>query len=197
MGGGRHFSNTGRCWEIHLRDADSEALAAEKRNLVSEESPLAANQKMMSDQAAILRFTGKAADAASEDQRAADEKTRVDAIQAKINDFSGKLADRAQSLHDQGEGAWIPPDRRWQSSRRRGPPPGHGPRAGHKPSPRYAHREKMLKKLGQQRSDIDLRPSRATKATAWPQRRLACRFRPSHLCTRPPGKCRGRWAVGH
>jgi hypothetical protein len=94
-------STTGRCWEVRLRDNESEKLAAEKENLAKENSPLLAEEKMLRDRVSILQLKGKTGDAALEEQKADDKKIRIDAITAQMNAINAQLADRAKKFHDQ------------------------------------------------------------------------------------------------
>jgi len=94
-------SNTGRCWEVRLRDKDSEQLAGEKEKLQKENSPLIADEKMLRDRAAILKRGGDSNAAAREEEKADGKKVRVDEINARIDIIDKKLTGRADKFHEQ------------------------------------------------------------------------------------------------
>ncbi len=95
------FSDTGRGWEIRLRDKDSEQLASEKEKLEKERSPLIARQKMLADKAANLVLSGQSSEAAQAVQEAAAKKDRIAEITTQIDALGAKLGARAQSFRDQ------------------------------------------------------------------------------------------------
>ncbi len=94
-------SNTGRCWEVRLRDKDSEKLAAEKAALNKENSPLIAREKMLRDKAAIHNREGKTSDAAAEVLAADVKKARIAAISGRIDAINAQLNARAEKFHEQ------------------------------------------------------------------------------------------------
>ena len=92
------ISDTGRAWEIRLRDPRSEELAAEKDKLAKENSPLVAEDKMLRDEISSLQKEGRTREAAADEKKAeADEKriaeikTRTDAIQAELKSRADKF----------------------------------------------------------------------------------------------------------
>jgi len=95
------ISSTGRCWEIRLRDKDSEKLATERDGLTAESSPLVAEEKMVQDKVSALKLHGKTSDASAEERKGADEEVRIDALKARIDDINTQLASRAKKFHDQ------------------------------------------------------------------------------------------------
>ena len=95
------FSDTGRGWEIRLRDKDSEKLASEKEKLEKERSPLISQQKIISDKATTLVLAGQSAEAAQAVQEAAGKKDRIAEITTQIDALGAKLDVRAQSFRDQ------------------------------------------------------------------------------------------------
>lgn len=92
-------SNTGRCWEIRLRDAGSQELEAERDDLTAENAPLLANEKMLRDDILILKNKHKTD--AGDERKAAAEQTRIDALNAKIDTITATLDARAKNFHDQ------------------------------------------------------------------------------------------------
>ena len=92
-------NNTGRAWEIRLRDADSQKLEEERDDLNAENSPLLADEKMLRDDILILKSQNKTDDAA--ERKAAAEQTRIDAITAKTDALTVKLDARSKNFHDQ------------------------------------------------------------------------------------------------
>ena len=95
------FADTGRGWEIRLRNKDSEQLATEKENLAKERSPLSAQEKMLSDKAAELTQAGKSAEAENIRREAAVKKARVAELTAQIDALGEKLDARSQAFRAQ------------------------------------------------------------------------------------------------
>jgi hypothetical protein len=94
-------SDTGRCWEVRLRDKESEILASEKENLTKENSPLLADEKMLQDKILILQRQSKNDDAATVQKEAADMETRIEAINSRIDAINTQLTARAAKFHDE------------------------------------------------------------------------------------------------
>lgn len=91
--------NHGRCWELRLRDNDSEKLAAEKEGLEKHRSPLITEEKMIRDKADALKAAGKPADAVL--QKADAEKKQIDQLTEAIKKVDAGLASRAENLRKQ------------------------------------------------------------------------------------------------
>jgi Na+/melibiose symporter-like transporter len=94
-------SRTGRCWEVRLRDNDSQKLAAEEDSLNAEASPLLANEKMDRDQAAIFRHEGQVKAAEASEAKAGKMDTRIAKINARISTLGIQLTDRSNKFHQQ------------------------------------------------------------------------------------------------
>ncbi len=92
-------NSTGRCWEIRLRDTDSQKLANERDSLEAENTPLLADEKMLRDAITVRREKGK--DTATDEQKAAAKQVRIDALSARINADTAQLDTRAKAFHDQ------------------------------------------------------------------------------------------------
>jgi Na+/melibiose symporter-like transporter len=95
------YAQTGRSWEIRLRDKESQALAIERENLKTQDSPLIADEKMMRDQAAVLRLAGKSDAALAQEEKADAVKKRESTLDAKIDSINGQLKKRSDAFHDQ------------------------------------------------------------------------------------------------
>jgi Na+/melibiose symporter-like transporter len=94
-------AKTGRAWEIRLRDPDSEKLAAQKQALETEESPLAADEKMLRDRVSILQLKGQAADASGVQRSADADGVRVKKLDGEISALGAQLTARAENFHSQ------------------------------------------------------------------------------------------------
>lgn len=96
--------DSGRCWEVRLRNKDSEQLVAEKEKLNKESSPLLAQEKMLRDSAETLKV-GNKLEAAMRKQQQADEK-RVGAgqLMSRVKDIDKELASRAVKFQQQAAG---------------------------------------------------------------------------------------------
>jgi hypothetical protein len=93
------ISSTGACWEIRLRDYNSQKLAEERDRLTSENAPILADEKLLLDRIAIRKREG--ADASSEQQKWTDDEVRSKATDAKIAEDSAELDRRATIFHDE------------------------------------------------------------------------------------------------
>jgi Na+/melibiose symporter-like transporter len=89
----------GRCWEIRLRDKDSEQLAAKKELLNKESSPLLAQVKMLRDAADALKSRGEPE--AAERKRADEKEALANQLLGQAKDINSTLASRARNLQDQ------------------------------------------------------------------------------------------------
>lgn len=94
-------AQTGRCWELRLRDRDSEKLSDEKEQLARERSPAAAEMAMARDRAEILRRKGQPEAAAETARRAAEKGTVVEKLGTRIAQIDRDLAERANNFKDQ------------------------------------------------------------------------------------------------
>lgn len=94
-------SEEGRCWEIRLRDPDSEKLAAEREALTLEKSSLVAGAKILSDQAEILRHAGKPSEAAIAQKKADGENEHISALSARSATLDAELSSRSDQFHAQ------------------------------------------------------------------------------------------------
>ncbi len=94
-------ADTGRCWEMRLRDPDSEKLAQEKEKLSKENSPLVAEEKMIRDNAEILRRKGKSEVALREEQKADERRALIGNLTSRIQAIDARLAVRAEDFHAQ------------------------------------------------------------------------------------------------
>lgn len=91
-------SDTGRCWEVRLRNKDSEALAKQKEKLTGERSILLSEEKLLRDKAAAHTRKGRT-DAAAETTKNADAKrVRIPVITSQIDGIEAKLAGRAKQF---------------------------------------------------------------------------------------------------
>jgi Na+/melibiose symporter-like transporter len=153
-------ADTGRCWEVRLRDKESENLELQKESLETENSPLVANAKMLRDHIAILRLAGKSAEADADEPKAAADDSRAATINTQLATIDGQLSERAQNFHDQvvkvlGGRMIADGDQVMGASIRQAlilELPTH-----HRPDARLL--EKMLRTLRHERADIiDLRP---------------------------------------
>jgi Na+/melibiose symporter-like transporter len=94
-------ANDGRCWEIRLRDKDSEKLAGDRENLDKQSAPLIAEEKMLRDSAAMLKQRGKAEAALREEDKADRKKIPIDELNARLKAIDATLAARAENFHAQ------------------------------------------------------------------------------------------------
>jgi len=94
-------SEKGRCWEVRLRDKESENLERAKESLEKESSPLEAEEKMLRDKEKILLREGKAEAAVREEEKADGKKVRISEITAQSGAIGAKLQARADGFHEQ------------------------------------------------------------------------------------------------
>ena len=93
------ISSTGACWEIRLRDYNSQKLAEERDGLTSEDAPILADEKLLLDRIAIRKREG--ADVSAEQQKWTDDEVRSKGIDAKIATDSAELDRRSKVFHDE------------------------------------------------------------------------------------------------
>jgi hypothetical protein len=86
---------------VRLRDPDSEKLAQEKEKLSKENSPLLAEEKMIRDNAEILRRKGKSGAALLEEQKADQRKALIGDLTSRIKAIDERLAIRAEDFRAQ------------------------------------------------------------------------------------------------
>ena len=92
-------SDSGRCWEVRIRDKDSEKLADERDDLNKQNSPLLAEQKMLRDNITIQKLKGDAQDAAQDEEKARVKQAAIDKITAQIDSIDAILKTRAETFH--------------------------------------------------------------------------------------------------
>ncbi len=88
------ISSTGPCWEIRLRDPDSQKLAEERDRLNSEDTPILADAKMVRDLIAVRRTGGR--DTSALDDRLTRDLGQSDVLDAKIHGIEMSLDQRAK-----------------------------------------------------------------------------------------------------
>lgn len=94
-------SQSGRGWEIRIRDKDSETLAARKEELSKERSPLLADEKMLRDQIQIHIRKGRADSAVACELNANQKQKRIEALTAQIETIDATLSSRSNQFHQQ------------------------------------------------------------------------------------------------
>jgi len=92
-------SDHGRCWEVRIRDKDSEKLGAEKESLNKQNSPLLAEEKMLRDNITIQKLKGNAQAAAQEEEKARVKQAAIDKITAQIAGIDTVLKTRSEIFH--------------------------------------------------------------------------------------------------
>lgn len=90
-----------RCWELRLRDKDSEKLAAEKEEIKSHVSAAASDEKALRDAATSLAASGKKDEAQCEITKADARKQDAEQMNARMHEIDAELTARATRLRDQ------------------------------------------------------------------------------------------------
>jgi len=93
------ISTVGACWEIRLRDPDSQKLAEERDRLISENAPILAEEKLLLDRIAIRKREGT--DVSAQVRQSAEDEVRSREIDGKIAADSAELDRRAQIFHSE------------------------------------------------------------------------------------------------
>jgi Na+/melibiose symporter-like transporter len=94
-------ANAGSCWEVRLRDKDSEQLAARRDKFEQENSTLVAQAKMLTDSAAIFKIKGNSAAAARDEQKAAAKQRDAAVSAAGMREIDAQLSARARNFHQE------------------------------------------------------------------------------------------------
>ncbi|MGB8352355.1 MAG: MFS transporter [Chthoniobacteraceae bacterium] len=94
-------SDKGRCWEIRLRDKDSEKLAGEMESLNKQNSPMLAEEKTLRDDVTIQKLKGNGQTAVQEEEKARVKQISIDKITAQIDGLNAILKTRAETFHAQ------------------------------------------------------------------------------------------------
>lgn len=94
---------SGHCWEIRLRNKDSQNLAAEKEELLKERSPILTEEQILRDKAEKLAKKGKAAESEKARQSSQAKSDRCKAIDARIREIDATLLARAENFRGQVE----------------------------------------------------------------------------------------------
>jgi hypothetical protein len=92
-------ANRGPCWEVRLRDKESEQLAERRDKLEKENSSLVAQAKMLTDGAVILTTKGNSAAAMQDEQKAAAKQREAATLAAGMNGIDAELSGRAEKFH--------------------------------------------------------------------------------------------------
>lgn len=97
------FADSGRGWEVRLRNKDSARLAEEKLKLSKELSPLVSEEKMLLDKAAGFERDGRSADAEKARTEAGERSARTVPIADRIKAIDAELDARAKTFRAQVE----------------------------------------------------------------------------------------------
>lgn len=94
-------ADTGRSWEIRLRNKDSEKLAAEKKTLEETRSPLLAEEKQLMEAAAVARGRHDPSAAALAGRTVHTKQAEIATLNRRLEVINAELADRAARLRAQ------------------------------------------------------------------------------------------------
>jgi Na+/melibiose symporter-like transporter len=90
-------SSSGACWEIRLRDPDSQRLASERDRLAAENSPLLAEEETLHDGISAHATT----DSSGDERHLAEDVNRSAALQRRIDGITKELDHRAAIFRDE------------------------------------------------------------------------------------------------
>ena len=97
------FSDTGRGWEIRLRNKGSEALSSEKEKLEKERGPLVSNEKILLDRAASHTAAGRTEDARKVTAEAEEMRAQEVPLTERIKVIEAELAGRSRVFRGEVE----------------------------------------------------------------------------------------------
>jgi Na+/melibiose symporter-like transporter len=92
------FADTGRGWEIRLRNKDSVRLAEEKEKLTKARLPLVSDEKIQIDKVASLMMEGRTGPASEAEKKVAAYRAEIVPIDARIKEIDRELENRAQAF---------------------------------------------------------------------------------------------------
>jgi MFS family permease len=95
------MSQTGRCWEVRLRDDDSEKIAGRKEKWENDRSPMLTREQLLLDKANILERRGDLAGGLRVRAQAVSLRQRIDALTRQIDESQNELQKRADKFQEQ------------------------------------------------------------------------------------------------
>lgn len=94
-------SESGRCWEVRLKDRASLQLAEERDRLLKEQSPLLTQEKMTRDTAHIQTRQGHADQAKETEKKAVTITARLQTLNARVSEIDSTLTQRSEAFQKQ------------------------------------------------------------------------------------------------